>query len=130
MTVRFGNLAGLPPMGLKDLDAVKTPRQRKRLRSKRKKATAMESGHMGAVAGLPCLVCGCWPVEVHHEGKPRCNTRVLPLCPRHHRREYGSGAYHYSPSAFYVLHGTSEALLKRVDEMLAAYEADCLGTWF
>ena len=130
MTVHPGNLAGLPPMGLKDLDAVKTPRQRKRLRSKRKKATAMESGHMGAVAGLPCLVCGCWPVEVHHEGKPRCNTRVLPLCPRHHRREYGSGAYHYSPSAFYVLHGTSEALLKRVDELLAAYEADCLGTWF
>ena len=79
MTAHPGNLAGRPPMGLKDRDAVKTPRQRKRLRSKRKKATAMESGHMGAVAGLPCLVCGCWPVEVHHEGKPRNNSRVLPL---------------------------------------------------
>ena len=130
MTVHPGNLADLPPMGLKDRDAKPRPRQRKPLRSKRKKATRVERDHMGAVKMLPCLVCGCTGVEVHHEGKPRCNTRVLPLCPRHHKREYGPGAYHYSPSAFYAFHGTSEALLKRVDEMLAAYEADCLGAWF
>ena len=37
---------------------------------------------------------------------------------RHHRREFGSGAYHYSPRAFRELHGTDEALLKIVDDMI------------
>lgn len=74
--------------------------------------------HMARVAMERCLVCGAWPVEVHHEGKPRSDMRVLPLCPRHHRREFGPGAYHYSPKAFYALHGSSEELLQRVDAML------------
>ncbi len=137
MTVHPGNLAGRPPMGQKK------PRERQRKPRKalrkisRKRQKYLDSperlaglDHMAAVAMLPCLVCGCSGVEVHHEGKPRSDMKVLPLCPRHHKREYGPGAYHYSPRAFYALHGTSEALLKRVDEMLAAYEADCLGAWF
>lgn len=80
--------------------------------------TAAEVRHMDAVARLPCLVCGAWPTEVHHEPSPRSNMRVLPLCPRHHRREFGPGAYHYSRKAFYALHGSSEALLAAVDEKL------------
>lgn len=74
--------------------------------------------HMGRVAMLPCLVCGAHPVEVHHETKPRNDMKCLPLCPPHHRREFGPGAYHYSPKAFYAAHGSSEVLLKRVDELL------------
>ncbi len=73
---------------------------------------------MAMVAQLPCLVCGAWPVEVHHEGFPRSDMRCLPLCPRHHRREFGPGAYHYSPGAFYALHGSSQQLLDAVSDKL------------
>jgi hypothetical protein len=76
--------------------------------------------HMGRVAQLPCLVCGAWPVEVHHEGTPRSDMRCLPLCPQHHRQEYGPGAYHYSKRAFYAEHGTSDELLARVERLLAS----------
>jgi len=74
---------------------------------------------MGRVAQLPCLVCGAWPVDVHHEGRPRSDFNVLALCPRHHRQEYGPGAYHYDKPAFYAKHGDSLSLLRRVSEMLA-----------
>lgn len=81
--------------------------------------TAACKRHMAAVAALPCLVCGVHGVEVHHEGKPRSDLRVLPLCPAHHRREFGPGAYHYSPKAFYAEHGDSKLLLAKVADMLA-----------
>jgi hypothetical protein len=97
---------------------------------RRSHKTKAEREHMAAVAALPCIVCGCWPIEVHHEGKPRSNMRVLPLCPRHHRREFGLGAYHYSPRAFYAAHGSSEELLSRVDRMLAETDDETLGNWF
>ena len=138
MTLHPGNLAGLPPMGLKGEKKPKAKRQPLRKIS-RKKARYLASAerrdaekHMAAVALLPCLVCGCWPVEVHHDhpSGPRDDTKVLPLCPRHHRREFGIGAYHYSPSAFYAAHGSHEDLLRRVTKLLAAQEADCLGEWF
>jgi hypothetical protein len=74
---------------------------------------------MAKVKTLPCLVCGAYGVEVHHETKPRSSFKVLPLCPPHHRREFGPGAYHYSPSAFYALHGSSGELLARVATMLS-----------
>ena len=120
MNARIGNLAGLPPLGQK-IGNGKTRRDPK---------TAEEKRHMRAVAHLPCLVCGCWPVEVHHEGRPRSNMRVLPLCPRHHRREFGPGAYHYSPRAFYAAHGSSDELLARVDRMIAQNNDEILGNWF
>ena len=75
--------------------------------------------HMARVKALPCLVCGCHGVEVHHEGKPRNDLQVLPLCPQHHRREYGPGAYHYLPRAFYEAHGDSKFLLAVVADQLA-----------
>ena len=73
---------------------------------------------MARVAGLSCVVCGAYAVEVHHEGKPRNDMNALPLCPPHHRREYGPGAYHYSPKAFYAMHGSSEELLAMVARLL------------
>ena len=71
--------------------------------------------HMGRVAQLGCLVCGARPVEVHHFPDPRDDLRTGPLCPFHHRWEYGPQAYHYSRRNFNELHGTDEELLVRVN---------------
>ena len=99
------NLTGRGPLGLKQ---PKPDRAKKKglPRVSKKRAAYLASpereagkAHMGRVAQLRCLVCGAWPVEVHHEGKPRSDMNCLPLCPRHHRREFGPGAYHYSPKA-------------------------------
>lgn len=120
MNARFGDLSGRGPLGQK-VGNGKTRRSHK---------TADERKHMEDVARLPCMICGAWPVEVHHEGKPRSNMNVLPLCPCHHRREYGPGAYHYSPRAFYAAHGSSHELLARVTQMIAQNDDDILGRWF
>lgn len=136
MTARFGNLAGREPLGQKAGTPKATKRKTMR-RISRKRAAYLASderkagkAHMANVAMLHCLVCGAWPVEVHHEGSPRSDMRVLPLCPRHHRREFGPGAYHYSKRAFYDLHGSSDALLARVDQLLAASDDESLASWF
>jgi hypothetical protein len=111
-------------MGLKgDKQPAKARKPIPKVSAKKRAHKAQEralgaSDHMAAVAALPCLVCGCYGVEVHHEGKPRSDFNVLPLCPKHHRREYGPGAYHYSPRAFYALHGSSAELLARVATLM------------
>ena len=74
--------------------------------------------HMARVKALPCLVCGARPVEVHHLPHPRSDFRTVPLCPRHHRTEYGPQAYHYSRRNFNARHGSDEELLARVEAML------------
>ena len=111
------------------LARMKGPMGQKGEKSKPRSApkTEAEKRHMAAVAMLPCLVCGARPVEVHHEGFPRSNLRVLPLCPRHHRREYGPQAYHYNKRAFYDAHGTSQELLDRVAKTIAADDDEALG---
>jgi len=90
-----------------------------------KKKAYMASGarvdglaHMGRVAALPCIICGARPIEVHHATKPRNDMLVLPLCLPHHKREFGPGAYHYSPKAFIAKHGTIDDLLKRVEALV------------
>jgi hypothetical protein len=124
------------PLGLKAEKQAKPPRKAMRKRSAKREAylasPERKEGvkHMGLVAMLPCLVCGARPVEVHHLPDPRSDMRVIPLCPAHHRREFGPGAYHYSKRAFHEANGTSEALLKRVDNMLRAGDDDDLGEWF
>ena len=136
MTARPGNLAGKGPLGQKA--AKPEAKQRKPMRRvSRKRAEYLASPervegktHMANVAMLHCLVCGAWPVEVHHEGTPRSDMRVLPLCSRHHRREFGPGAFHYSKRAFYDLHGSSDELLARVDQLLAASNDESLASWF
>ncbi len=94
----------------------RSPKRAKYMASNERKAGV---AHMLSVKALGCLICG-GPAEFHHEGKPRNDMRGLPLCANHHRREYGPQAYHYSPKAFYALHGPSEVLLARVAEMLAS----------
>jgi hypothetical protein len=94
------------------------PVSAKKRARKSREASEGAREHMAHVAALPCLVCGAWPVEVHHEGTPRSDWRVLPLCARHHRREYGPGARHYSPKAFFAAHGTASEMLAQVAEMI------------
>lgn len=132
------------PLGLKAEKPAKKPRKAMRKRSKKREAYLASperdeaKAHMAAVAMLPCLVCGVYGVEVHHEygrscdpsAPPRSDKNILPLCPRHHRREYGPGAYHYSPSAFYEAHGSSAELLARVDDMLRDDDDEILGKNF
>ena len=131
------DLARRGPLGIKDRKehpplenpwAAKKPRKAVRKVSSKRAAylasTARVDGlaRMARVAELPCLVCGARPVEVHHFPSPRSDMRVGPLCPPHHRREFGPGAYHYSRRAFNDLHGTDDELLARTDAMLAAKE--------
>lgn len=119
------DLAGRGALGQKAAKKPKGPRKPIPKQSARRKAymasTARLDGlaHMQAVAQLPCLVCGAWPVEVHHMPDPRSDMRVIPLCPKHHRREFGPGAFHYSRRAFHAAHGSADELLARVAEMLA-----------
>lgn len=120
MNARFGDLGGRGAIGLKG------PKSKPRSAPK----TKAEMAHMTAVAGLRCIVCGRYGVEVHHLPNPRSNMRVLPLCPQHHRREFGPGAYHYNKTAFHDLHGSAEDLLARVEKMIAADDDDILGGWF
>jgi len=129
----MGDLANRGPLGQKAPKQPKPPRKpitRVSARKRAQKAAEKAAGahdHMAAVAAMPCLVCGAYGVEVHHEGKPRSGFNVLPLCPRHHRREFGSGAYHYSPKAFYAAHGSSEELLARVAAMKKAPDLSTEG---
>ena len=126
----MADLAARGPLGLKERKEpppLKKPRKAIPRQSRKRKAylasPEREAGkaHMAAVAQLGCIVpdCGARPVEIHHEGRPRSDMRVLPLCAKHHRREYGPGAYHYSPKAFYAAHGDSKFLLAVVADMLA-----------
>jgi hypothetical protein len=118
------DLAMRGPLGQKQ-PSVKKARRKAVCRLSAKRAAYLASPEraeglkrMGEVAQMGCIVCGARPVEVHHEGKPRSDFRVLPLCPPHHRREYGPGAFHYSPRAFYALHGDSKLLLAKVEDAL------------
>jgi hypothetical protein len=105
---------------------VSTLKRKTRLKSRSdKRAAYMRSEerqrgleHMARVKVLPCLVCGARPVEVHHLPHPRSDFRTIPLCPKHHRTEYGWQAYHYSRRNFNARHGSDEELLARVMEML------------
>jgi hypothetical protein len=75
--------------------------------------------HMARVASLPCMVCGYWPVEVHHLTLPHDDMMVAPLCAQHHRREFGPGSFHYSPKAFWAENGDLKTVLAKVADMLA-----------
>ncbi len=119
------DLAGRGPLGPKTGKAGPKPKRPIPRRSLKRKAYMSSAArrkaerHMAAVAQLGCLVCGRWPVEVHHATIPHDDMRVLPLCPPHHRREFGPGAYHYSPSAFCEAHGSIEDLLLAVARLVA-----------
>lgn len=124
----MADLAARGPLGLKDRKEpppLKKPRKAIPRQSRKRKAylasPEREAGkaHIARVKSLVCMICGAPNPEFHHEGFPRSDMRGLPLCGPHHRREFGPGAYHYSPKAFYAAHGDSKFLLAVVADMLA-----------
>ena len=78
MTVRFGNLSGKPPLGLKAGKSKPRP------------------DYLAAVRGLPCVICAGFegpqrtPTEAHHCIHGRHSQRktpdimAIPLCREHH----------------------------------------------
>lgn len=99
-----GNLAGRPPLGLK------AQRQTKDL------------VHMARVAALPCVICGYWPVEVHHcisgrfSQRRAPDTMTIPLCLDHHR---GAAGIHTSKARWEAEHGLDTDYLPVVADQLA-----------
>jgi hypothetical protein len=79
----MSNLAGLPPLGLKD----RTPKK--------------DPAHLSRVATLPCCVCEAFglvqigPTYVHHTICGRYSQEktpdrmTIPLCYAHHQGEFG-----------------------------------------
>ena len=117
--ITVSDLAGRSPLGPKPPKTPAKARKRIPKQSPKRKAYRASSArldglaHMERIAAMPCLVCGAHPVEIHHATSPRDDMQVLPLCAMHHRREFGPGAYHFSPKAFRALHGEIADLLKR-----------------
>lgn len=80
-----------------------------------KRPTAAEKRHMAKIAAMPCLVCGKWPVEVHHVvgyadrmGRaPKRSDRIIGLCAFHHRVDVGpfDSVHALGHQAFCEAHG-------------------------
>lgn len=93
---------------------------------RKRKATAAERAHLDAVAQLPCLICGAWPVELHHlrtgqgMGQRASHFEVLPLCPYHHRYGGFGVAIHGGTQEFQRNYGSETELLARVLALLEA----------
>jgi len=82
-----------------------------------KAKTKKEREHLAWVASQPCIICGKPPPsECHHvrtvSNRKRDHTRVLPLCPDHHR---GQMSIHNCKGQFTEKHGTQEYLLARLN---------------
>lgn len=77
--------------------------------------TAEERRHIERVASLPCLVCGEWPVTVHHvtgysnrAGRfARSHKLIVPLAARYHLIQHGprESVEAVGHRGFYELHG-------------------------
>ena len=87
-----------------------------------KPSKAAGKAHMARVAALPCVICGYWPVEVHHCISGRYGQRkasdfhTIPLCLNHHR---GMEGIHASKAAWEALNGLDTDYLPVVADMLA-----------
>lgn len=104
MTAQFGNLGGKPPLGLKEPKAAKDP------------------AYLGQVAGLRCVCCGAWAVQVHHCISGRLSQRkasdrdTIPLCWSHH---LGPEGIHANKRAWEAKWGLDTDYLPVVADMLA-----------
>lgn len=89
------------PLGLKPERAAKNP------------------AHMAKVAQLPCVICGRWPVEVHHcihdrFGQRKApDTETIPLCRDHHQ------LLHADKRAWREAHGPDHGFLDAVARAIA-----------
>ena len=99
----MSNLGGRPPLGQKVPKPIR--------------GTDAAKAHMARVAGLPCVICGSRPVEVHHCISGRYGSRkvsdfdTIPLCYDHHR---GALGIHTDKSAWEAEHGPDTGFLDAV----------------
>lgn len=97
------DLAGRPPLGQKTGHGKKDP-------------TRLE-----AVTQCACVICGFWPVEVHHCISGRYSQRkapdsmTIPLCYACHRGQHG---IHANKAAWEGRYGLDTSYLPLVDAML------------
>ncbi|MFC4340959.1 Ref family recombination enhancement nuclease [Cupriavidus numazuensis] len=103
----------------------------KRMRAKRKQATAAERRYMGHVQALGCMLCqhlglGKTAAIVHHQrtgqGAMRASHyRTVGLCPAHHQHS-GYGVHDMGRPQFAAMYGVSEVeLVERVRTILVAH---------
>jgi hypothetical protein len=66
------------------------------IKKRSKPKPKLERDYHGLVAAMSCLVCGAWPVTLHHvtaapyAGRlARSDRRVVPLCAKHHLIQHG-----------------------------------------
>lgn len=89
------------------------------------------------VSSLSCIACrnaGLGPshAEIHHVrsgvgmSQRAAHTRVLPLCPRHHRACYPTG-FHAAPKSWQAEHGSEETLLAQVATEVAELRKNTIG---
>lgn len=77
--------------------------------------------HLAAVAQLPCVICGAWPVSVHHCISGRYSMRkssdldTIPLCWFHHQ---GPEGIHADKAAWEAKHGPDTGFLPLVARLL------------
>ena len=78
------------------------------------KGPARDGAHLRRVAGCTCLVCGDFPVQVHHVrcigpralGKRVSDHLTTPLCPWHHQLDSIASAHgQIGEAAFWELYG-------------------------
>lgn len=130
------NLTGAKPRG---------PKQRKeppplekpwanipKVSAKTKARKASADGKAGAlfmakVARLPCVICGAFPVQVHHVICGRFGSRkasdfdTIPLCHAHH---LGPDGIHANKAAWVARHGDDRDYLLAVAKMVAELISD------
>ena len=87
--------------------------------------TKAEKARLDAVAQLPCAVCGCYGVHVHHirtgigMGRRASNFQTIPLCPEHHQGN--TGIHGMGRKAWErMVCKTEMELLAETDELLRA----------
>lgn len=89
------------------------------------------------VSSLGCIACrnagyGATPAEIHHVrsgsgmAQRAQHTRVLPLCPHHHRACYPTG-FHAAPRSWQQEHGSEEVLLEQVAREVGALRKNTIG---
>jgi len=89
-----------------------------------------ERDHLQLVAELGCVVCrnlgyGSSPAEIHHLrkgcgiGQRASNSRVIPLCPPHHRTGGYGVAIHAGRKMWEEIYGTEESLLLQVNSEIS-----------
>ena len=113
---------------LKRTTPLKAKTRMKQVSDKKRAYRRSEEGqealrYMRAVKALPCVCCRSpGPNDAHHcqsgrYGKAKASDfDVIPLCPRHHRQEYGPGAYHYSKREWESLHGPDYSYIEQTRE--------------